>query len=94
MRILPADKVVIDTEGKGRRLRFDATLVNVGAGPLELIPQDLPRAAARAASGRWPRRFPTVTTACGCARTRPTSFARRTSTTTAPRRWCASEETG
>ncbi|MDQ1669626.1 MAG: hypothetical protein QOE40_1687 [Actinomycetota bacterium] len=43
MRILPADKVVIDTAGKGRRLRFDATLVNVGAGPLELIPQDLAR---------------------------------------------------
>jgi Lysyl oxidase len=43
MRILAADKVVIDTSGPGRRLRFDATLVNIGDGPLELIPQDLPR---------------------------------------------------
>src|SRR4051812_5365957 len=31
MRIQPADNVSLDTSGKGRRLRFDATLVNVGA---------------------------------------------------------------
>jgi lysyl oxidase len=42
MRIQPAGNVVL-TSGKGRRLRFDATLANVGAGPLEVVPQGLPR---------------------------------------------------
>lgn len=45
MRILVADNVDMDTSGDGRRLRFDATLVNVGDGPLELMPQDLRRCA-------------------------------------------------
>lgn len=43
MRIQPATNVSVDTGGPGRRLRFDSTLFNAGAGPLELVPQGLPR---------------------------------------------------
>ena len=41
VQVLPAANVVVDTSGPGRRLRFDSTLVNAGAGPLEIVPDPL-----------------------------------------------------
>jgi hypothetical protein len=41
--VLPASNVSVDTSGRGRRLRFDSTLVNTGDGPMEVVPQQLPR---------------------------------------------------
>jgi hypothetical protein len=41
--VLPATHISVDTSGRGRRLRFDSTLVNRGSGPLEVIPLLLPR---------------------------------------------------
>jgi len=41
--VLPATNLSVDTSGPGRRLRFDSTLVNTGDGPMEVLPQQLPR---------------------------------------------------
>ena len=39
-RSLPASELSIETTADGRRLRFSATLVNDGRGPLEVFPDD------------------------------------------------------
>ena len=43
VQVLPASNVLIDTDGPGRLLRFDSTLVNVGQGPFEVLPDPLTR---------------------------------------------------